>query len=96
MCGRSISIKKEYKMSKDHIQNKIRTLRFFKEEMTQKQLADEVGVTRQTIAAIESGKYSPTLELAFRIVQVFDTTLDEVFMYDPSKDKFKKRTKKKK
>ena len=82
-------------MSKDHLQNNIRTLRFFKEEMTQQHLADEVGVTRQTIAAIEAGKYSPTLELAFRIASVFETTLDEVFKYDVSKDQFKKRKKKK-
>ena len=57
-------------MSKTHIQNTIRTLRFFKGEMTQQALADEVGVTRQTIVAIEKGKYSPTLELAFRIAHV--------------------------
>lgn len=82
-------------MSKDHIENNIRTLRFFKDEMTQQQLADEVGVTRQTIAAIEAGKYSPTLELAFRIAGVFSVTLDEVFKYNPELDKFKKRTKKK-
>lgn len=82
-------------MSKDHIENNIRTLRFFKDEMTQQQLADEVGVTRQTIAAIEAGKYSPTLELAFRIAVVFSVTLDEVFKYNPELDKFKKRTKKK-
>lgn len=78
---------------KGHIENTIRTLRFFANEMTQQQLADEVGVTRQTIAAIEAGKYSPTLELAFRIAKVFDTTLDQVFTYDPSKDNFKKRKK---
>tara|TARA_B110000503_G_C7081221_1_gene385238 strand:+ start:761 stop:997 length:237 start_codon:yes stop_codon:yes gene_type:complete len=78
-------------MSKDHIQNKIRSLRFFKDEMTQKQLADEVGVTRQTLAAIESRKYSPSLELAFRISIVFKVTLDEVFTYDSSKDKIKKK-----
>jgi putative transcriptional regulator len=78
-------------MSKDHIKNKIRTLRFFKDEMTQKQLADEVGVTRQTVAAIESGKYFPSLELAFRISSVFKVTLDEVFTYDSSKDKIKKK-----
>lgn len=83
-------------MSKKHIENNIRTLRFFKEEMTQQQLADEVGVTRQTIAAIEAGKYSPTLELAFRIASVFDTTLNEVFTYHPELDKFKKRKPKKK
>jgi putative transcriptional regulator len=82
-------------MSKDHIQNKVRTLRFFRDEMTQLQLADEVGVTRQTLAAIEGGKYFPTLELAFRIAKVFDVTLDEVFTYDSSKDKYKKRKKSK-
>lgn len=78
-------------MSKDHIQNKIRMLRFLKGEMTQQQLGDEVGVTRQTVAAIESGKYSPTLQLAFRIAIVFDVTLDEVFKYDPLNDQFKKK-----
>ena len=82
-------------MSKDHIQNKVKTLRFFRDEMTQQQLADEVGVTRQTLAAIESGKYFPTLELAFRIAKVFNVTLDEVFTYDSSKDKYKKRKKNK-
>ncbi|MEQ9302264.1 MAG: helix-turn-helix transcriptional regulator [Cyclobacteriaceae bacterium] len=82
-------------MGKDHIQNKIKTLRFFRDEMTQQQLADQVGVTRQTLAAIESGKYFPTLELAFRIANVFDVTLDEVFTYDSEKDKFKKRKKNK-
>lgn len=81
-------------MSIDHIQNNIRTLRFFKDEMTQQQLADEVGVTRQTIAAIESGKYSPSLELAFRIANAFIVTLDEVFTYDALNDKFKKRKRK--
>ena len=80
-------------MSKEHIQNKVRTLRFFRDEMTQQQLADEVGVTRQTLAAIESGKYFPTLELAFRIAKVFDVTLNEVFTYDSSKDKYKKKSK---
>lgn len=91
MFGKSISTIKAFKMSIDHIQNKIRTLRFFKNEMTQQQLANEVGVTRQTIAAIESGKYFPTLELAFRIAIVFNVTLNEVFTYDASKDKIKKK-----
>lgn len=81
-------------MSRDHIHNDIRKLRFFADEMTQKALADQVGVTRQTIAAIEAGKYSPTLELAFRIATVFKVSLDEVFTYDASKDKFKKKKKK--
>lgn len=71
-------------MGKDTIHNSIRTLRFFKEEMTQQELADEVGATRQTIAAIEKSKYSPSLELAFRIARVFDKPLEEVFTHEPS------------
>jgi putative transcriptional regulator len=51
--------------------------------MTQKDLADKVGVSRQTIVAIEKGKYSPSLELAFKIAQVFDTPIGEVFSYKP-------------
>jgi putative transcriptional regulator len=82
-------------MSKKHIENKIRTLRFFKDEMTQQALADEVGVTRQTIVAIEQGKYSPTLELSFRIAHVFGVPLNEVFTYNSAEDKFKKRNQKK-
>lgn len=74
-------------MSLDSINNNIRKLRFNYEEMTQQQLADKVGVTRQTIVAIEKGKYSPSLELAFRLAHVFGTTLDEVFTYDYKKDK---------
>jgi putative transcriptional regulator len=69
-------------MSKHRINNNIRTLRFFNDEMTQQQLAKEVGVTRQTIIALEKGKYSPSLELAFRIALVFDVPLEEVFSYD--------------
>lgn len=68
------------------ISNNIRTLRFFKDEMTQKELAEKVGVTRQTIIAIEQGKYSPSLEVAFRIALVFDTPLDEVFSYAPDEE----------
>lgn len=82
-------------MSKEHISNNIRKLRFFKDEMTQQALADQIGVTRQTIVAIEKGKYSPTLEMAYRIAHVFDIELSEVFAYDKSKDKFKKRNQKK-
>ncbi|PLX23054.1 MAG: transcriptional regulator, partial [Salinivirgaceae bacterium] len=59
-------------MSKNVIQSNIRTLRFMADEMTQQQLADEVDVSRQTIVAIEKGKYSPSLELAFKIARVFD------------------------
>jgi len=69
-------------MGKRRINNNIRTLRFFHDEMTQQQLAKKVGVTRQTIIALEKGKYSPSLELAFRIAHVFDLPLEEVFSYD--------------
>jgi putative transcriptional regulator len=68
-------------MAKCAITNTIRTLRFLAGEMTQQELADRVGVTRQTIVAIEAGKYSPTLELAFRIAQVFGKPLEEIFTY---------------
>jgi putative transcriptional regulator len=69
-------------MVKRHINNNIRKLRFEKNEMTQEELAREVGVTRQTIIAMEKGKYSPTLELAFRIALVFGVPLENVFSYD--------------
>lgn len=69
---------------KTNITNQIRTLRFMAGEMTQQQLADQVGVTRQTILAIENGKYSPTLELAFAIARVFDQPLEAVFTYQDS------------
>ena len=68
-------------MVQSHINNNIRSLRFNHDEMTQQQLADLVGVTRQTIVAIEKGKYSPSLELAFRIARVFKLSLEEVFTY---------------
>ncbi len=61
--------------------NDIRTLRFLASEMTQGDLGDKVGVTRQTIAAIEQGKYSPSLEVAFRIAHVFGKPLEEVFRW---------------
>ena len=67
---------------KFEISNNIRKLRFFRDEMTQQQLAEMVGVTRQTIIAMEQGKYSPSLELAFRIARVFDVPLEEVFTYE--------------
>jgi putative transcriptional regulator len=63
------------------VTNDIRRLRFAHDEMTQADLADRVGVTRQTIIAIEQGKYSPSLEMAFRIARVFRVPLDEVFQY---------------
>lgn len=68
-------------MSKCYINNNIRKLRFQADELTQQELANKTGVTRQTIVAIENGKYSPTLELAFRIARVFNTPLDEVFSF---------------
>ena len=64
------------------ISNTIRTLRFHAGEMSQAELGQRIGVTRQTIAAIEAGKYSPSLEAAFRIAQVFDVPLAEVFQWD--------------
>lgn len=73
-------------MGKCHINNNIRTFRFHNNEITQQELADKVGVTRQTIVAIENGKYSPTLELAFRIARVFNVPLDEVFTFNPEED----------
>jgi putative transcriptional regulator len=73
-------------MGETRVSNNIRKLRFFHNEMTQKELADKVGVTRQTIVAIENAKYSPSLELAFRIALVFDSPLEEVFSYDPKDD----------
>ncbi len=63
------------------IENRIRRLRFDAGEMTQKDLADRVGVTRQTILAIENGKYAPTLDLAFRIARAFGVPLDQVFTF---------------
>lgn len=63
------------------VRNRIRTLRFHAEEMTQQELAERIGVTRQTVNAIEGGKYSPSLEVAFRIAQVFAVPLEEVFQY---------------
>ncbi len=63
------------------VTNSIRALRFANGEMTQAQLAERVGVTRQTIIAIEQGRYSPSLEMAFQIARVFKVPLDDVFQY---------------
>jgi putative transcriptional regulator len=71
-------------MAKPKLTNQIRTLRFLAGEMTQAELGDRIGVTRQTIAAIEQGKYSPTLEAAFRIAEVFGKPLEEVFQWEQS------------
>jgi len=69
-------------MSKTNVKNNIRTLRFRRNEMTQQQLADQVGVTRQTIVAIEKQKYSPSLEAAFKIAAALGEPLDAVFRYE--------------
>jgi len=66
---------------KSPISNNIRKLRFEHGEMTQQALADVIGVTRQTVLAIEKGKYSPSLEVAFKIADTFSVTLDKVFRY---------------
>jgi putative transcriptional regulator len=69
------------------IRNTIRRLRFDEDEMTQQELADKVGVTRQTINAIEAGKYSPSLEVAFRIAAAFGVPLEQVFQYDDAQSR---------
>ena len=63
------------------LNNNVRRLRFEAGEMSQETLANQVGVTRQTIIAIEKGKYSPSLEIAFKIAHVFGVPLEEVFSY---------------
>jgi putative transcriptional regulator len=68
------------------VTNRIRALRFACGEMTQAELADRIGVTRQTVIAIEQGRYSPSLEMAFRIASVLKVSLDEVFQYPGSED----------
>ena len=68
-------------MVKTRVTNNIRKLRFENDEMTQAELAKRVGVTRQTIVAIEKEKYSPSLEAAFRIARVFERPLEDVFSY---------------
>jgi putative transcriptional regulator len=69
-----------------NVTNNIRALRFANGEMTQAQLADRIDVTRQTIIAIEQGRYSPSLEMAFQIAGVFGVPLDEVFGYEPDRE----------
>jgi len=68
-------------MAERRLTNSIRTLRFHAGEMTQAELGERIGVTRQTVAAIEQGKYSPTLETAFRIADIFGVGLDDVFRW---------------
>jgi putative transcriptional regulator len=69
-------------MGSDKLSNQIRRLRFENGQMTQQQLADKVSVTRQTIIAIEAGKYAPSLPLAFRIARTFSIPIEQVFQYD--------------
>jgi putative transcriptional regulator len=69
-------------MANNELSNNIRRLRFENGEMTQQQLADKVGVTRQTIIAIEAGKYAPSLPLAFRIARTFNVSVEQVFQYE--------------
>ncbi len=68
-------------MSKQRLNNQVKTLRFLSQEMTQSELGEKVGLTRQTIAAIEVGKYSPSLESAFRIAEALGRPLEEVFQW---------------
>lgn len=67
------------------ISNSIRRLRFFAGEMTQQQLAEKIGASRQTVIALEAGKYAPSLELAFRIAGAFGVGIGDVFEYRPKK-----------
>ncbi len=69
-------------MSKSNLTNNIRKLRFENDQMTQQQLADKVGVTRQTIIATEAGKYAPSLPLAFKIAHAFGIPIEAVFQYE--------------
>jgi len=71
-------------MAENNLNNQIRRLRFENGEMTQEQLADKVGVTRQTIIAVEAGKYAPSLPLAFRIARTFNVSVEQVFQYEDS------------
>jgi len=68
--------------SRGRISNQIRRLRFEADGMTQQELAELVGVTRQTVVAIEGDKYAPSLEVAFRVARVFDVPLETVFQYE--------------
>jgi putative transcriptional regulator len=69
-------------MARNEVKNQIRRLRFDNGEMTQQQLADRVGVTRQTIIAIEAGKYAPSLPLAFKIARTFGKPIEDIFQYE--------------
>jgi putative transcriptional regulator len=71
-------------MSKTKVSNQLRSLRFHASEMTQQELAKQIGVSRQTVVAIEKAHYSPSLELAFKIAAVFEVPLETVFEYCPN------------
>lgn len=73
-------------MPNETLKNEIRLLRFLAQDMTQAELGRRVGLTRQTIAAIEQGRYSPSLEMAFRIAHVFGKRIDQVFQWTPPGD----------
>jgi len=73
-------------MPDNGMKNQVRRLRFEHDEMTQEQLADKVGVTRQTIIAIEAGKYAPSLPLAFRLARTFEASIEDIFQYDTNPD----------
>jgi putative transcriptional regulator len=77
ITGRAFKMAKKFQIT-----NNIRKLRFFANEMTQQQLAEKVEASRQTIISIEAGKYSPSLELSFRIADAFGVTINEVFEYE--------------
>jgi len=78
-------------MSKKYeITNNIRTLRFFADEMSQQALAEKTGVSRQTINAVELGKYTPSLDLAYNIARAFDVNIEEVFEYELLDEKERK------
>lgn len=80
-------------MPKIQISNRIRELRFTAGELTQQTLADRVGITRQTVVALEQGKYYPSLELAFRIAETFGVGLEEVFQRQSNSSQSKRSTK---
>lgn len=73
-------------MPGETLTNEIRLLRFLAQDMTQADLGRRVGLTRQTIAAIEQGRYSPSLDVAFRIAHVFGKRIDEVFLWTPAEE----------
>lgn len=78
-------------MGSHMVKNRIRRLRFDHDEMTQQELAERAGCTRQTIIAIEQGKYVPSVELAFRIARAFGVPLEEVFQYEGVEQELKSK-----